>query len=115
MPAAFPRCRRSEVHTYTRRITTSELVEQIELVHIAVILLLDRVRYVGNRKRQEHVIHDLVARLGIELSITFGVRNGCRTGKESVAVVVGEAHAHGALFIEDYEVLRVTQTGESEV
>src|SRR6266403_3581810 len=109
------RGRRLEVHTYTGRITPSDLVERIELVHIAVICLLDRVRQVGNRKRYEHVVRDLVARLGIELSITFRMRNGCRTGKESVAVVVRETHAHGALFVEDDEVLRVTQTRESEV
>src|SRR5216684_7823403 len=115
MPAAFSRGRGSEAHTYTGGIAPSELVERIELVCIAVIFLLDRVRQVGSRKRYEHVTRDLVACLGIELSITFRVLNGRRTGKESVAVVVREAHAHGALFVEDDEVLRVTQTSESEV
>src|SRR5882757_10932085 len=115
MPAAFFRGRGLEAHPYTGGITPSELVERIELVHIAVICLLDRVRDVGSCKRYEHVVRDLVARLGIELSITFRVRNGRRTGKESVAVVVRDTHAHGALFVEDDEVLRVTQTRESEV
>src|SRR5260370_34098046 len=110
MPAAFSRGRGSEAHTYTGGIAPSELGERIELVCIAVVFLLDRVRQVGSRKRYEHVIRDLVARLGIELSITFRVLDGRRTGKERVAVVVPEAHAHGALFVEDYQVLGVTQT-----
>src|SRR5258705_11478917 len=103
MPVSFSRGRGLEAHTHTGRITPSELGERIELVWIAVIFLLDRIRQVGSRKRYEHVVRDLVACLGIELSITFRVFNGRRTGQESVAVVVRDAHAHGALFVEDDE------------